>query len=614
MSQEEQHLLRLVATFQDHISKPVTCCPEDCPVVWGRGGHKVYASAGKYQGFAELLDVNAQLIMHISAGHFRIEFDRERHEFWIFDQSLNGTEVETTVSERNYVRRYKNGGFPVVGQMKIRLRNPQNSTMDIEVEVEILDNHKGQTQPSNGFAQGSENRSPWEMLLWYLNTGRAVHLTGLPGTGKSFLARKLLDADGPWHLQVNRALGHTLAVWVDGHNLDDQKLWSQLVEQVVDAAELALAGKGSSLSRARDHVRAQRDLLNTNWLGDRIGSTSAFLRDVFNPLIQQFHLWPIIVFDDFDRAYAQLLEAMFSQLLYLHRDLPIYFVMITHRRLQDLRSDDKHSSSVRDFNAIFAERALTLAPLSESAFEHYLTNLSSIPKLSSETITTLYVLSGGIPSLAQDILHRLGKRNLLHDSSKWYAALLEDGEHFTPLESFRQLWAILTSTERQCALAFSEKKTTRELTDCEQDLVRLGVLHADGEFLSPLLPINFLHLQQQEQEFSHERGLRIDVDGRRYYKDGKEIKITPSHERVLLYLYSRLGEVCSLKEIYLNCWIEGHSDNTEAWAGKAECETAQKAVIRLAALVGKEHIVNVPGRGYRLQLVLDTTRTGPEQR
>lgn len=494
MSEQESHKLKIRVFCEKSPSaseKPIEIEATSCPITWGRGN------------IAELLGVEPNDINHVSWNHFKVIFKEDYQQFWIFDTSTNGIEVVVNDSLPIYPPRpYRYGeGFQVIGNLAFRIRKIQEPVADIEFRIEEI-GVKPQTNPvfvtMPELRFPSKNGSSWAILLQALRADRAAHITGLPGTGKTFLASKLRDSKGLRWREATRNVGNLFTIWIDGDQLGGGELWLELVKLVVRSMVESAADSNTIPAGVLSHVRDKRAQLDTDWLGNNVSTVSSYLKEVLDPLVREFQLWPVLVFENFDQVYAKLPTAMLTQLLHVHRNIRnrrVYFVLITHRALKNLRADlkDQH---VADFMTLFRKHSLNLIPFSRSHFTDFVNEIATYPR--PDQVELLHELSGGLPALAKEIYEELTRLELWDQPEKWRAVFQESGSCQIPLQSCCQIWSSLTLNERNRLMDCLDKGDFQSLVSQENHLVELGLLQSDGTPFSPIFSASIRRLQESD--------------------------------------------------------------------------------------------------------------------
>jgi hypothetical protein len=315
--------------------------PEDCPRTIGR------------DDLRQWLGVTEDTLGDISWEHFRIE---HQNGFRIVDSSRNGTLVES-VDGRLPPQRLDGGASrSVVDSLRLRLENGSlDDLADVVIDV-TLRSSRPSTRPRSSVS------GIWTDLLGELSRDRTVHLVGMPGVGKSFLANQLAHpAPGPKQ-QRDQVLGNVVAALIDGLALtgDDQGLWHDLACQMVIALDLA-AQELPAGGPIQDEAQALLVELRTG-TARRPRDAALRLRRMLQTVVRDAATRVVFIFDHFDDILARLEPDMLAVLYQLYsypwsRGQGLDYVVITRRPLERLRAglDERQAQA---FAALFSEPPL----------------------------------------------------------------------------------------------------------------------------------------------------------------------------------------------------------------------------------------------------------------
>lgn len=281
--QSNDRILQLTVDYQGN-KVQLTLNKKDCPKMIGR------------HYLEEKLNLENNTLTAISGKHFTIEFkdDEPYKGFRVRDHSSYGTFVEHPDGKAP-PRCYHQESFSVGQRRHVCLQGQSHHS---NISIEIL-NSKKETAPP-------PPHDPLQELLDNIYNAQAAHLTGMPGIGKSWLARRLVTL-GIWQHEVRQQLGDILVVWVDGAAVEADKdkgwFWRNLAIEILLGLRQALSGCGQThivpeIDGALKHLRGP-------WV-DQIREVTGPLTNALNAVQRKANLRPILIFDNFDQLYANL--------------------------------------------------------------------------------------------------------------------------------------------------------------------------------------------------------------------------------------------------------------------------------------------------------------------
>lgn len=538
-------------------------------------------------------------LRNISKSHLAIVFDSGR--FWLHERSTYGTYVrpldEPTPAP---YRRRRNAQLPIGPRLELMLANinPADNTPD-DVYV-FIDN------PAASDTLATFVDPLWDQLLRRLESARAVHLLGLPGSGKWHLARQLIADD---NRDRERQLGlSTLPVSIDclAISAEEGPAWLVFARRLLLAmAEAAARAGHSAAAEALGALPAQFDRQPPA----RPDETMSAFRRAFETLVNDTLLSPLLVLTHFDGLYSDLDPEMLYCLARFRREWHetserVYLVIATARPLARLR-DDGHPTGggdeatagfVREFNHIFSDATLPVSYRGQ--FRGLWAALSDGAPLDLPTEELLLRLSGANPGLLRDVLRRARLRGWLDDPARLAERLR--AETWADLQSptAEAIWRGLRPDERDCLVAIAAGQ--RIDINRQQELARLGLLDSDGRIFSDLFAAAAGRFRAEEDR--HLRGLQIDAANRRVTVDGQPVALRDGREMdILLALYARRGEVVPYRELIEAVYGEPGVAYDDAMLF-SDKEALQRAIGRLCERIDppRAYLTNKHGVGYCL--------------
>ena len=375
-------------------------------------------------------------------------------------------------------------------------------------------------------------------LLEALGAGECSSIVGMSGVGKTNLITQIQRPEVQRHyLGSNATL--VSCITLDANMLASWDGWG-LLEGLLDALRVY---PSSDVTLAEQIHAAHERTLNAQ------GDYALALRQVGEVLASLCALGPLaLIFDEFDPLFAALDTGVLRNLRGL-RDRHKYrlmFITFGRRPLVAIREDDW--DAIEPFVELLTLHKLGLTPLNQADTADEVERIARRHKslLSGEAQKLAQELSGGHPALI---------RSLVYLTLTSYARIAE--------ASLAEL-AALPELRLECA------KIWQQLDGDEQDALRLL---AHGHLLSPLPPELLLkglirsddgqrftvfspllaHYIQQIEHPGTTQPASIHVDTAHhqvsYY--GQEISgaLSPLEYRLIAYLWSRLGEICSLTDV-----------------------------------------------------------------
>lgn len=545
----------------------------------------------------QLFGVNGDSFRNVSRRHLEITYDERNDQFWCRDRSLLGSLVRVVGEAPDDLGPeflYHHDQFLIKRRMRIRLQNEDVGREPDDVIIEINNHTHDETKPI------LDSPAYWDRLLKQLHSIRAVQLVGLPGTGKSTLAKKLLASEGTmWQRQRDRELGGTaLVAWVDCHIMDqvDERLWMHLARRILTALLTAVDDLG--LTETRDELRSAIKYFDAN-VSRRIGQMNPVFRQAWRAIAKS-GLRPLIIFDHFDTLYARLDKFMVYQLYQFHQWPEIgemlRYVVITRRSLAELRNDSKEDGVV-EFTNLFARYAIQMTPVRQDEFRPLWSLIAPThQRVEPAVLDHLYHLSGGHPGLMRELYEELAINGWLDAPDQWQANLASVDWQERPPQSCVAVWNCLTGKEQEAVVCLLDGGwVSAETKRCLQNK---GILNAKGEFFSPLF--RDLVAWQQHQIEDEQRGLRIDTTQQRVFVDGSDVtpKLQGRKLDVLLYMHQNANQLCDYESLIKHTLPDGTVIDTTYV--ESERGALQRTVSRLCRIIdpNRQHIQNEQGRGY----------------
>ena len=557
------------------------------------------ATTNRTIGRADLqrwFDLPVDALLNISKAHFTIVFGDGR--YWIDEHSSFGTLVRAHDSPSLPPYRKRRRARLALGRRTEMLLSNTNRADNSADHVYVFVDNPAASDTVAVFVDPL-----WDQLLRRLESGRAAHLLGLPGSGKWHLARQLMTDDSH---DRERVLGLSmLPVAVDCRAISagDQPLWLAFARRLLLAMSEAAdrAGYGD----------AGRELAALPAAFDQHPPThpdqtmSAFQR-AFDTLVNDTLQSPLLVLTHFDSVYSDLEPAMLYCLARFRSEWHdiserIYLVIATWRPLSRLRDDaardsDADADFVREFSHVFADATIPLNYRGQ--FRALWEALTYGRPLDARTEELLLRLTGANPGLLRDVLQRLQPRGWLDDPPRLAERLAAERWADAPLPTCDKIWRALRPEERDCLVALAEGR--RIDINREQELGRLGLLDADGRLFSDVFAATIGRFRAEEER--HERGLRIDATSRRVMVDGQLVALRDGRELdILLALYARRGQVVRYRDLVEIIYSEPGVAYDEAMFF-SDKEALQRAIARLCERIDPQraYLTNKHGVGYTL--------------
>jgi len=564
------------------------------------------AETGRTIGRADLqrwFDLSGDALLNISKAHFTLVFSDGR--YWIDEHSSFGSLVRAHDGLILPAYRKRRRARLALGRRTELLLSNTNRADDSADHVYVFADNPAASDTLAMFVDPL-----WDQLLRRLESGRAAHLLGLPGSGKWHLARQLMADDSH---DRERVLGLSmLPVAVDCRAISagDQPLWLAFARRLLlamseaaDRAGYANAGRElAALPKAFDrHPPAHPD-----------ETMSAFQR-AFDTLVNDALQSPLLVLTNFDSVYSDLEPEMLYCLARFRSEWHdvserIYLVIATWRPLSRLRDDaardpdgdaagrEAGAGFVREFSHVFADAAIPLNYRGQ--FRALWESLTFGRPLDARTEERLLRLTGANPGLLRDVLRRLQLRGWLDDPARLVERLAAEPWAEAPLPTCDKIWRVLRPDERDCLVSLAEGR--RIDVNREQELARLGLLDADGRIFSEVFAATIGRFRAEEER--HVRGLRIDAASRRVMVDGRPVALRDGREMdILLALYNHRGQVVGYRQLVEAVYGEPGVAYDEAMFF-SDKEALQRAIARLCERIDPQraYLTNKHGVGYSL--------------
>lgn len=551
------------------------------------------------------LGLPGDALRNISKSHLDILYRDGR--FWINEHSTYGTYVRSLDAPTPPPYRRRRTAQLAIGQrMELMLANtnPADNSPD---DVYIFIDNPGASDTLATFVDPL-----WDQLLRRLETARAVHLLGLPGSGKWHLARQLIANDSR---DLERQLGLSilpisidcLTIVADTIIADDTPIWlafaRRLLTTMAEAADHAgHAAAGATLAELAASLERQPP--------GRPDETMSIFRRAFTTVVSETLLSPLLVLTHFDGLYSDLEPEMLYCLARLRSEWHeiserIYMVIATSRPLNRLRDDaglaaaerdDPAADFVREFNHIFSDA--TLVVQYRSQFRALWNAMTDSRPLNLPAEERLLRLTGGNPGLLADVLQRCRYHRWLDDPARLAERLAQESWREVRLPTADKLWRVLRPDERDDLVAVAEGQPIN--INRQQALARLGLLDSDGRVFSEAFAAAVDRFRAEENR--HERGLRVDAVNRRVMVDGQPVALRDGREMdILLALYARRGQVVPYRELIEAVYGEPGVPYDDAML-YSDKEALQRAIGRLCERIDppRAYLVNKHGVGYSL--------------
>ena len=547
-----------------------------------------------------LFGVRGSNFRNISRTHLTIFFDDITDQFWAKDSSLLGTFVRVVGSAHDSLGPeflYHHDQFLVKRHMRLRMQNEDASREPDDIIIEIENHSHDETRPI------LHAPSYWDRLLKQLHNVRAAHLVGMPGTGKSTLAKKLLAPNGTmWQRQRDRQLGgRALVAWVDCHMLNERDgyLWQRLAQRMLSA--LHTAADDQFLTEMRDEIARSLKTFNQS-NSQRIGQITPVFRQALRTVVRH-GFRPVFVFDHFDDVYTRLNKFMLYQLYQFHQwpDIgeALRYVVITRRPLEALRSDRKENGVVEFYNT-FSRYSIHMRCWDSAEFKTLWRQVApGHGDVNDAALSHLYKLCGGHPRLARELYEELAINDWLEPSDWWHKKLTQVNWEERPARSCIITWDFMTSAEKQAIVNLLHHK---EVDGQQRNaLISMGILNQHGNVYSPLFART---VQQFSQEIRQRRpGLIVDVPNRRVFVNGNDVtsKLQGRKLDVLIYMYQNANRLVDYEELIEHTLPKGTA--IDQIYIESERGALQRTVSRLCKIAdpNREHIHNEQGQGYILR-------------
>ena len=584
----EKPELTLSVWFQDKQAE-VTCDSRE-PLVIGR------------KFLQSLFGVNGTTFLNISRKHLVIYFDEEKEQFWARDNSLLGTlvrSVGSNVDDLGPEFLYHHEQFLIKRRVRLRLQNENTLRDPDDIVIEVENTSHDETRPI------LHTPAYWDRLLTQLHSVRTAHLVGVPGTGKSTLAKKLLAPVGTaWQRQRDRQLGGSaLVAWIDCYLMidGDDALWHRLARHMLMA--LHTAAEDQFAYDVRDEIASALNYFEQN-ASARIGQITPVFRQALRAVVKS-GARPVFIFDHFDEAYSQLDKFMLYQMYQFHHwpevGEALRYVIITRQPLEALRNDN-NANGVAEFFNLFNRYSIQMNCWEVDDFRSLWRQVApGHSNVSNEALVHLHQMSGGHPGLTRELYEELAINDWLRQSDNWHELLARVDWESRPPQSCRAIWQWLRDDEQQAIINhLNGEPLSAETRD---NFRTMGLLLRHGEWFSPLFEDVARNAKRLKDESAE--GLVIDVKRRRVYVDGKDVtgKLQGRKLDVLLYMHEHTDRLCDYEELIKHTLPHDTAIN-EVYI-ESERGALQRAVSRLCRIVDpdRQWIQNEQGQGYIMRSV-----------
>ena len=549
-----------------------------------------------------LFDVSNSSLRNISRRHIEIQYDEINQQIWATDTSLLGTLARVVGDEPQQVGPeflYHHERFLVKRRMRLRLQNEDDGREPDDVIIGLENQNYDETRPI------MSKPASWDRMLNNLRSVRAAHLLGMPGNGKSTLAKKLVAPNNTlWQRQRDRQLGgNILTGWVDCHLLPnhDEPLWRTLARQIITS--FMVAADEQNIPELRQPIEAALRYFEAN-VHELNSEMNSVLRGVLRTIFKQGNARALIVFDHFDTVFSEVDKFMLYQLFQLHQwsdaGEEIQFVVVTRRPLDTLR-DDIREDGVFEFVNLFARHVIRMGCVPQAEFHKLWREIApEFNYVNAEQLDQLYALSGGHSGLTRELFEELAVNGWLsHDPDHWGELLRSVNWKQRPSRNCMAVWHAMSQDEQDAMRGLMQSEVPAP--PILEQFRSLGILRVDGTLFSPLFaPVIGTN---NPDVVKSKRALFISSAEQRVFVGGQDVtpKLNGRKLDVLLYLHSNANKLCTYQELIENTLpLDSHIDKLTI---ESERGSLQRTVSRLCRIIDpkRSYISNEQGRGYKLR-------------
>lgn len=549
------------------------------------------------------LGVDRAALGAISGRHFTLSF--ASGHFWLSEHSRHGTHLRPTPppaqagqpAPGGVFRKYTTGqSVALEGDTDVKLVNApgaqyRNVILRLLVPPQYASSPRLTTADPEG-AVPTAGDPLWDRhLLPLLARNGAVHLCGLPGSGKQRLLGHLDEGyDTARGQERDRILSQPiLPVSLDGWRIapDDSGLFRPLAQAILRrvnrcAREAGYPSAGNTAGQAADDL----DKLSVSQASvDRVaGLLDVGLKPFAAPWTRL-----LLIINHFDGLFVGLEP---SELYYLSTPARLPYLVVSTARPFALLRDDLNDPKVYELCARFAHGTVTADH--DRYFDALLAAMTGVPHDRLVSVKDqLHRLSGGNPGLLTDLVHWIAAQRWDDD------AHLADGLEAhswanEELPTAKRIWDVLRGGERRAALAVAnglapDPAARRALED-------LGILCGDRIFSDAFRDrLSVFNRQTQTGQI----GLRIDQATRQVFRDGQLLDFNDGAKPLEILL--------AIHKLRNNSGLASYNDLCQEVYGRRndrnDREALQKSAGRMMVILRDSngtYVRRVRGEGYWL--------------
>jgi DNA-binding winged helix-turn-helix (wHTH) protein len=447
------------------------------------------------------------------------------------------------------------------------------------------------------FSAASIRKKDLGKLSNWIRQGYCISLVGVSNIGKSLLLKSLLSPQiqKEYH---SSTIVHPLIIFVDCHEVvgEPEVFYELVLRSIID--ELTDLGCSSSLIDKLDNLHSK--VLESR---TEVVTRSYFARSI-NMVIREVKTPLFLILDEFDDAFEKLPAWTMRQLRSLYdttKDF-LFYVTSTSRRLEKIRSDVE----TYEFRELFHSHMLSLHPLESNdtyVLIDYFTKRYSL-EIDSKFYPMIQELSGGHPGLIDKIIKHHKNWDTSHILGT-HAVVIDLLTHWPLKKECKRLWMELDDDDREylkcMVLRGKDVVQQHKFTSIEEKGLVKYRCESGYCIFSPIFE-RYIQKEIVEHEHNLRQGISLNPETGKIWIDGNLIKkqIGGNQWKLLFYLWQKAGEICDTDEIAEFVWgvEDGVSD-----------DAVQGLITRLRKKIEKDpnnpkFIINIPGRGYRLEEVI----------
>lgn len=312
----------------------------------------------------------------------------------------------------------------------------------------------------------------------------------------------------------------------------------------------------------------------------------------------------VLCIDEFDPLMSTLAGPVFLRLRALKDRFEhgICYVTATDRALWEIRND----RDAAEFCELFVYHTHYLPPLGEAGVRRVIARYAAREGVTftESDVTFIRRMADGHPGLIQAVCSALGHvtstktRDVLTDEQFYHLVRKRLESDLIVHSECNHLWSDLSEVEQEILIDLVTPGVEVRPEEL-RSLQRKHLVRYEQSKPAVCCPLFADFIQRKRHQQLPGPGLRVDVEAGHVYIDGRQIEpLTDLEYRLLLLLYSRLGEVVDKYEIVEGVWGTEYIDEVDD--GRIE-----RLVSRLRSKIEPEpgeprFIQTVRGRGYRL--------------